>query len=339
MSSLFHPYKKNGRFYNFKDHEPESFLLGTLPSFVKSLLGRPKAGPIDITRWFDPALPEKRSSALKITWIGHSTFLIQVNNLNILTDPIFGDLSFLFPRLLPPGIAINALPPIDYVLLSHNHRDHMDAYSLMMLKRFHALRILVPEGDKKWFDRRGFQWVDEFTWWEKHDAIMAPDAEPVKFTFLPAIHWSQRGIFDKNKSLWGSWMIEAGNMTVYFGGDTAYGHHFSLIAREFPAIDVALLPVGPCEPRAWMKKNHLNPADAGRAFLELGAQHFIPMHWGVFPFGVDTFDLPIRLLKKWWQESNELVANRMLQVPKAGECIQWHFSDQKQSARPEQYER
>lgn len=290
---------------------------------IRSLFGRSTKIPGDISEWVDVTTPPHTSMVPLITWIGHSSFLIQVGGVNILTDPIFGTPSCIYPRILPPGLCLEQLPPIDYVLISHNHRDHMDAPTLAALKKHHPhMTVLVPEGDKRWFDKRGYAHTDEFMWWELHRSLKIHEAQEgmgVQFTFLPAIHWSQRGVFDQNKSLWGSWMIEWQDHTIYFAGDTAYSSHFSLIAQEFPSIDVALMPIGPCEPRPWMRLSHVNACEAGRAFLDLNARHFVPMHWGAFPFGTDTFDSPLRMLKNWWQETQPQLEGKTLQVMKVGE--------------------
>lgn len=258
-----------------------------------------------------------------VTWLGHSTFLIQIGGINILTDPIFGHPSFLFPRVLPLGIPVAQLPPIDAVILSHNHPDHMDAPSLYTIKQqFPHARILVPEGDKAWFDRRGYSNVSEHSWWEDSQiAVPNADITPVRFTFLPSIHWSARGLFDRNKSLWGSWMIEWDGHSIYFAGDTAYGHHFANIGHHFPSIDLALMPVGPCEPHDWMAHNHVSAEQAGQAFLDLKAKQFIPMHWGTFIFGYDHFELPIERISNWWQANADAVVGKKLHLCKVGQRI------------------
>lgn len=266
--------------------------------------------------------PVQRSEKPIITWIGHSTFLIQMNNINILTDPIFGDATSLFPRILQPGINLAQLPLIDYVILSHNHPDHMEAPSLLVLRDMHpGCTFLVPLGDKQWFDARDFTRVSEYTWWQD-DSFPLPDGQHIKFTFLPAFHWSQRGLFDKNKSLWGSWMIELGGKTIYFGGDTAYSRHFKSIGKEFERIDCAILPIGPCDPHKWMKFSHANAHGAYQGFKDLNAQHFIPMHWGTFYFGTDTFDTPMTLLKNVWQKhAGKEVTYDQLHILCAGQRI------------------
>ncbi len=317
-----YPFKRSNRYYSELSPEPESLLFGTIPSFLRSLFSKARGQGVSVSDWCMPAVLQKTSQDPVITWIGHSTFLIQIGGINILTDPIFGNASCLYRRMLPPGIPLDGLPAIDYVLLSHNHRDHMDSTALHAIKKQHNAQILVPAGDKRWFDRRSFNGVSEYMWWQSYKvAITSMYAPSIKFTFLPAAHWSQRGIFDKNKSLWGSWMIEWGSQTIYFAGDTAYAQHFSFIKDEFPKIDIALMPIGPCEPRDWMARTHTSPQEAGQAFLDLQATHFIPMHWATFAFGFDSFEMPLSLLKTWWQENSAMLADKYLHVPKVGQSL------------------
>ena len=244
-----------------------------------------------------------------ITWIGHASFLISLCGVTILTDPIFGDLTFFLPRFCEPGIVCEQLPAIDAVLLSHNHRDHMDTRTLEMLFERTQCHFYVPHGDKAWFEQRGMgHRTTEYFWWQ------GVAIKSVALTFLPSVHWSQRGLFDRNKSLWGSWMIESPEKKIYFAGDTAYGNHFKEIFEQFGPIDYALLPIAPCEPREWMRKTHMNTQDAGQAFIDLHAQTFIPMHWGTYGFGVGDLLMPVERLRTWWREHPELHNTKTLAV-------------------------
>ncbi len=271
----------------------------------------------DVKKFITIPVFRQRSQEPIITWLGHSTFLIQVAGKNILTDPIFGSLSFVFRRLVPSVVEIQDLPPIDYVLISHNHFDHMDKQALCGLKdRFPLMKVLVPSGDKEWFDRHLFEHVSEHMWW---DEIV--DDSTLKFTFLPANHWSQRTLFDKNRSLWGSWMVQAGDFKVYFAGDTSWGTHFAQIGCEFKDIDVALLPVAPGEPRSWMKSSHINAQEAVRAFIHLKARTFIPMHWGTFHLGFDEFYAPITLLKQSWRDLQDELKHKNLNIMNFGQTL------------------
>jgi len=346
------PTIKHGRFYN-NDHEGNKRFLWDYIYMVYSFLhevyiflisltkGRQRL-PQDFINWVKTPKIIYHSINPNITWIGHATFLIQMGGVNILTDPIFGDSTIFFPRILPPGIELQALPKIDFVIISHNHPDHMDSNSLLALKEKNPeIKILVPQGDKKWFEKRKFKNVFENMWWQNlkfdlsqetqsseklyaNPGLVNTDAfkDQVKFTFLPAYHWSQRGLFDQNKSLWGSWMIEHNNNSIYFAGDTGYSNHFKEIAKSFNKIDIALMPVGPCEPREKMCHSHISSEESGQAFIELNATNFIPMHWGTFHFGTDTFDLPIDRLKNWWKQNELQLSLKNLEILKFGQSVE-----------------
>lgn len=305
------------KYYNYHKEKHHGVVFNSIMMFFKSLYARTTRKKPLSTEWVVPYNPAPSFPEFGLTWIGHSTFLIHCDDITLITDPIFGNASFLFQRIFPPGIGLQQLPSIDYVLLSHNHRDHMDAQSLLAL-RHHNSSILVPQGNKSWFIRRGFRVVTEYDWWQS-TTIVHKD-QPITFTFLPAQHWSQRTLFDRNRSLWGSWMIQYKNHTIYFAGDTAYASHFSEIKKAFPTIDVALLPIGPCEPHHWMKMAHVNAQQAGQAFLDLEAQHFIPMHWATFYFGTDSFEKPVEQLRGWWHKHK--LDHSKLHILKIGQ--QWH---------------
>ncbi len=316
LMKRLYPLRKNGRFY-LAGEEPAGWLFATIVLFIKTLY-RDFVYPIgkEALEWVvKPSYPQ-RSKQPYLTWLGHSTFLIQVGDKNIITDPIFGNLYYIFSRMVPYTIAVKDLPPIDYIILSHNHPDHMDAASLREIVRCNPqVKVLVPMGDKAWFDNQGFQHCSEHIWWDEIEQ------DGVKFTFLPAKHWSQRGFFDKNKSLWGSWMIEHDGFKLYFAGDTGWGLHFSMIGEIFKSIDVAIMPIGPGEPREWMKHSHINAEEAGKAFLQLRARCFIPMHWGTFRLGMDRFQEPIARIKAWWSLHKQQCANKALKITKVGELV------------------
>jgi L-ascorbate metabolism protein UlaG (beta-lactamase superfamily) len=315
------PFKKHNRYYNYQDEQPESLMFKTVFTVAQSLRNRKKRVPHDIIQWHVQQEAESCSIFPLITWIGHATFLIQSGNINIITDPIFGNASLLYSRVLVPGLSIEQLPHIDLIILSHNHRDHMDEESLMKLqKRFPEVHILVPLGDKPWFIRRGFLHVFELEWWQQHTFQSAQSAT-AQLTFLPAQHWSQRGLLDKNRSLWGSWMIEVAGNRIYFGGDTAYADHFIQIRESFDTISSALLPIAPGQPDPYMRRSHMDAYQAGQAFLDLNALHFIPMHWGTFLFGTDHFFAPLTRLQTWWQENSCSLQNKQLHSLKIGQRV------------------
>jgi L-ascorbate metabolism protein UlaG (beta-lactamase superfamily) len=213
-----------------------------------------------------------------IWWIGHATFIIKLSGVVIITDPVLFSLPMVH-RLVSAAISFDNVPHVDYVLISHNHWDHLDQKSINLLfKKNNNLTLLLPEGHAHKFKNSDIKFI-EFNWWQKllhHD---------LTFVFLPAHHWSQSTLLDRNKSLWGSWLIQS-SKSVYFGGDTAYSDHFKEISN-FYDIDYALLPIGPCEPRELMCKSHMGPEESLVAFNDLKAKFLIPMHWGTFSFGLD----------------------------------------------------
>lgn len=289
----------------------------SLPMFIRSKNSFKYLQNINLKEWYAPSIPESSSEILKITWIGHSSFLIQVLGINILVDPIFFDLMFLYKRVIKPGIAIKHLPKIDFVLISHDHADHLDHKSLLELKKFNP-KILIPKGVISWFNKNNFINVKEFDWWQDFNFTLKNKI--FKFSFLPAVHWSGRKYAQINKSCWGSWMITANNKNIYFAGDTAYHNHFKEIAKDFD-IDVALLPIGPVEPREVVKYSHIDSNEAVKAFIDLNAKNFIPMHWGTFKTNLDNFYSPVQKLYISWFEQEKFLINKNLHVLKFGQKI------------------
>ena len=228
-----------------------------------------------------------------ISFVGHSTFLIQLGGLNLITDPVWAMRMGMGKRLNSPGIAIDDLPEIDMVLISHNHYDHLHYSSIRKLRGNPV--YYVPTGLGRSFKRKGLRSVREFDWW---DSIVY---KGLTLTFIPALHWSRRTLWDTNRSLWGGWMIEDVNsgQTVYFVGDTGYHAHFREIGERF-AIDYVLMPIGAYEPEWFMHKQHVTPEEAVQAYEELGAKHFIPMHYDAYHLADDTPQEALeRLLRRW----------------------------------------
>lgn len=238
---------------------------------------------------------------LAATFINHATFLLQFPGVNVLTDPVYSErvspYTFVGPkRVREPGIPFDQLPPIDVVIVSHNHYDHLDIETLKRLDaKFHPL-FIVPLGDDEHLKKAGIQTVKAVDWWEE---VRVKD---VRFIFAPSRHWSARQLWDKNECLWGSFMIDSGAMKVYHAGDTGYGKHFLDIKSRLGAPDVALLPIGAYKPRWFMKYHHMDPEDAVKAHIDLGAARSIAMHFGTFQLtdeGIDepTLDLEANLKK------------------------------------------
>lgn len=233
------------------------------------------------------------SDKMNLVFINHATFLIQFPGLNILTDPMFSDraspLSFAGPkRVRPPGVDFELLPPIDVVVISHNHYDHLDLESIKRIDhKFHPL-FLVPLGDEKLLASEGIQNVRAMDWWQEEMI------KGTRIVFAPAQHWSARGLWDKNKSLWGSFYIQNQKTKIYFAGDTGLGPHFEQIKNKLGAPDLSLLPIGAYEPRWFMKFQHLNPEEAILAHLDLGSKKSIGMHFNTFQMTDEGIDEPQR---------------------------------------------
>jgi L-ascorbate metabolism protein UlaG (beta-lactamase superfamily) len=246
-----------------------------------------------------------------LTWIGHATYLVQLGGKSLLTDPVFSTRLAILPRNGPPGLARADLPHIDVVVVTHNHRDHMDAPSLLALGP--APVYVVPQGLGGWFRKNGLTRVVEMQWWEQREV------EGLAITFVPSQHWSRRGLFDENASLWGGYVIEREGLRVYHSGDTAWFDGFAEIGRRVGLIDAAMLPIGAYEPRWFMRTQHIDPLEAIQAFEQLGARRFFAMHWGTFKLTDEDLLEPPELLRLHWAERN-LPEDRR-EIPAIGETI------------------
>lgn len=239
------------------------------------------------------SLPNVTADETQVTWVGHASFVLRVGGLTVLTDPVWSRrIPGVPPRLTPVGLPWEALPRVDAVVISHNHYDHLDAPTIRRLPR--DTPMLVPAKLAWWFRRRGFADVTELDWYERREI------RGVEFDFVPAHHWSRRSLTDTCASLWGGWMITAGDTRIYFAGDTGYGHFFAEIADRYADIDLALLPVGAYEPNWFMKPVHLNPDEAVRACQDLRAARMATMHWGTFLLSAEPLLDPVRRAVTAW---------------------------------------
>ncbi len=248
----------------------------------------------------DPAYLAGNSSRRTLTWIGHATLLVQLNGKNILTDPIFSEraspVQWAGPkRLVPPGIALAELPPIDVVLISHSHYDALDKNTVLKLRqREGGERTLfaVPLGLKAWFNRLGIQQVVELDWWDEHAA------SGLKLIAVPVQHWSKRSLFSRNKTLWAGWVVIAGDFSFFFAGDSGYAPHFRKIGERFGPFDLSAIPIGAYEPRWFMRDHHMNPEEAIQVHLDLRSRKSVAIHWGTFVLTDEPLDEPpVRLAK------------------------------------------
>ena len=237
---------------------------------------------------------QRVNQGISVTYVNHSTFLIQVDGLNILTDPIYSKRAspwqWLGPeRVHEPGIAMDDLPPIDLILISHNHYDHLDVATLQQLAARHQQppMILAGLGNGRYFSSLGLQRHRDMDWREN------VEWQGVEIVFSECRHSSGRGINDQKRTLWGSFVIKTSRGSIYFAGDTGYGPQFSEAAREYGPFALALLPIGAYEPRDFMEAVHLNPADAVQAHLDLDTEQSIGIHFGTFQLTYEAIDQPL----------------------------------------------
>lgn len=227
-----------------------------------------------------------------IVWLGHCTFYIRIGGIRLITDPVFGDI-LLIKRKTPFPIDPALLLNLDYILLSHDHRDHMDKHSLQLLARNNP--------DAEYLTGLGAaQLVHEFThsdkittagWYQQFNTR-------IPITFIPSRHWAKRGAFDTNKRLWGGFVIEANNKRILFGGDSGYDLHYKELGKIFGRFDYALLGIGAYLPLYFMSPNHQSPTDALKATDDLNAVHLIPMHYGTFDLSDEPLSMPLQELLK-----------------------------------------
>lgn len=250
--------------------------------------------------------PRAPASQLTVTWIGHSSLLLQLGGMNILTDPMWSarasPLPLLGPRRwVPPGVVFEDLPPVDLILQSHDHYDHLDDRTVRRLVRAHAHAVwLVPLGLTRFVTRRGARAVRELDWWQESDV------GAVRAACTPAQHFSGRTWRRRGETLWCSWALVADGagvpgQRIFFGGDTGHHPEFALIGARYGPFDVALLPVGAYEPRWFMRYLHMNPEEAVAACHALGARAMVPIHWGTFKLTDEAMDEPPARTRAAWQ--------------------------------------
>lgn len=243
----------------------------------------------------DGSYLKDKGQAPSVTWVGHCTFAVQDEGDVFLTDPHWGPRALVPRRLTPPGIPISAIPEDAFILLSHNHYDHLDTWTVRHLPS--SLPWFVPLGLGGWLRRKGLQQVSELDWWQSQRQGRWT------VTCLPAQHWSNRIDMARQSTLWCSWLLDNGLRRYFFAGDSGYFAGFAEIGRRFGPIDIAFLPIGAYEPRWFMKYQHTDPQDAWKAFQDLNARHLVAMHWGTFDLTDEPPDLAPKVLAQVVREA------------------------------------
>lgn len=261
----------------------EGYVTGNWPARVSTVVDK---APV----------PRVTTDEVRITFVNHATFLIQTKGLNILTDPVFSErvspFSFFGPlRIHDAGIPLASLPPIDIILISHDHYDHLDLNAIDKLVQRDQPAIYAGLGVSRHLSRNAN--VIELDWDNRVDIN-----DDLQLWFLEVQHNSGRGLTDRNETLWGGYMLKFPHKTIYFGGDSGYADHYQKASQQFETIDIAFLPIGAYAPRDIFKPVHLDPYEAVQAHLDLNAKLSIGMHFGTFPLTAEDYDEPRQLLDK-----------------------------------------
>ena len=306
-SEYMTPYKKGEYFLNKKNETEESINSKKIFEYLTSYLKSSKKE--EFFSFFQRDLPVNQSKNLHIQWIGHASFLIQINGMNILVDPVyadvyplFGGVMHVFKRQLAAGISLKELPFIHAVLISHNHYDHLEEKTLLkLLKKNEEIEIFVPLGLGNWCKKRGFKNIHEHTWWQSYTFLSEKD--PITITATPARHSScARDGMKSNESLWCGWVISGDfakdnkieEKMLYFAGDTSFDREmFNQIKNYFSYIDISLLPIAPEKEL----DTHLNVKQALNALEIIGGQ-MIPMHYLAYRMDSSSLEKPLKHLKK-----------------------------------------
>jgi N-acyl-phosphatidylethanolamine-hydrolysing phospholipase D len=287
---LFAPHREDGRFFTPWARDPKSLWgLVRWQLFSRNPYDKSREPRVPVVANDGRALSVSPGSSA-ITWVGHATFAVQDREDVFLTDPHFGPRALVPKRIVPPGVPVESIPAHAFAVVSHNHYDHLDEWTVERLPE--SVGWYVPLGMAAWFRERGRSDVVELDWWES--------ARRGRWTItcLPSQHWSRRFGQGTNEALWCSWLVDSGDYRYYFAGDTGYFHGFAEFRRRFGPIDVAMLPIVAYEPRWFMRFQHMDPSEAYQAFRDLRARFMLPMHWGTFDLTDEPPDLAPEVLSR-----------------------------------------
>ena len=254
----------------------------------------------------DPAFLKSNGDKTTLTWIGHASVLLQLNGKNILTDPVFSEraspVQWAGPkRVVAPGLALQDLPPIHMVVISHDHYDALDKNSIVKLFEREGGKetiFFVPLRLKSWMKDLGITRIYELDWWDQHEE------GTFRITAVPVQHWSKRGLFGRNKTLWAGWVVQSGDFRFFFTGDSGYTTTFKEIGKKLGPFELSTIPIGAYEPRWFMKTHHINPEEAVQVHSDVRSKKSVAIHWGTFILTDEPLDEPPKRLNSAMEEKN-----------------------------------
>jgi L-ascorbate metabolism protein UlaG (beta-lactamase superfamily) len=304
------------RFTNLDGSTPQPFSRVFKWAVVDKLAGRRRKAParaevpVVVPDRMGLAAPPAPGAGARLVWLGHASWLVQLEGISLVVDPVLGEtIGGLVRRNAGPGLSVPELPPIAAQLVTHNHRDHLDLPTVAAV----GAPVVAGIGTGRILDGK-VPGTTELAWWG------STRVGGVTITLVPSQHWSRRGLLDANRALWGGFVVEGGGVRVYHAGDTAYFEGFRDIGARFPGIDAALLPIGAYDPAWFMAKQHIDPEGAVQAFVDLGARAFVAMHWGTFKLTDEPLDEPPQRLAAEWARRG--LPRERLHVPAIGGVIE-----------------